>query len=378
MAPRDTLLRGRTGARCDIEKEVQRGKEMKLHNKKSFILTITVIFTISMLSSVFAFAATESDLRSNLDDVESAQDELSKQMSQLSKDIKSLQSDVDALNAKISKTTNEITQTETKIQKKEKEMQSQENNLNKRLKVMYKNGSVGFIDVLLGSNSISEFVSNIGMIQKIYQNDIEVLETLKKEHEALQKIKADLKTKKAELAQQKQDMAAEKVKLDAKKKELEKQEDELQAEADRLTAEIVKLMDKSSPYVGGEFAWPCPSSHYITSSFGNRLHPILKTWKYHTGVDIGASSGKDILAAASGKVIMATTYGGYGNCVMIDHGGGIVTLYGHASRLCVSNGAVVKRGDVIAKVGSTGRSTGPHLHFEVRKDGAYVDPMSYF
>ena len=145
-----------------------------------------------------------------------------------------------------------------------------------------------------------------------------------------------------------------------------------------LTAEIVKLMDKSSPFVGGEFAWPCPSSHYITSSFGNRLHPILKTWKYHTGVDIGASSGKDILAAASGKVLMATTYGGYGNCVMIDHGGGIVTLYGHASRLCVSNGAVVKRGDVIAKVGSTGRSTGPHLHFEVRKDGAYVDPMSYF
>ena len=120
MAPRDKLLRGRTGARCDIEKEVQRGKEMKLHNKKSFILTITVIFTISMLSSVFAFAATESDLRSNLDDVESAQDELSKQMSQLSKDIKSLQSDVDALNAKISKTTNEITQTETKIQKKKR------------------------------------------------------------------------------------------------------------------------------------------------------------------------------------------------------------------------------------------------------------------
>ena len=280
---------------------------MKLHRRKSFILTIAVIFTLSMLSSVFAFAATENELRNNLDDVESAQDELSRQMTQLSKDIKSLQSDVDALNAKISKTSTEITQTETKIQKKEEEMQSQENNLNKRLRVMYKNGSVGFIDVLLGSNSISEFVSNVGMIQKIYQNDMDVLETLKREHEELERIKAGLKTKKAELAQQKQEMADEKVKLDAKKKELEKQEDELQAEADRLTAEIVKLMDKSSPFVGGTFTWPCPSSHYITSSFGNRLHPILKTWKYHTGVDIGASSGKDILAAASGKVIMATT-----------------------------------------------------------------------
>ena len=353
-------------------------KLKKLHKKKSFILALVIILTLSLASSVFAFAATESDLRDELDDVEASQDELSKQMTQLTKDIKSLQSDVDGLNAQISKTSKEIAETEDKIDKKEKQMQTRENNLNERLKVMYKNGSVGFLDVLLGSNSISEFVSNVGMIQKIYQNDMDVLETLKKEHEELQQIKADLNVKKTKLAAQKQDLADEKVKLDAKKKELEKQEDELKAEADRLTAEIVKLMDKSSPYVGGTFTWPCPSSRYITSSFGNRLHPILKTWKYHCGIDIGASSGRDILAAASGKVIMATTYYGYGKCVMIDHGGGIVTLYGHASRLCVSNGDVVKRGDVIAKVGSTGRSTGPHLHFEVRKDGAYVDPMSYF
>lgn len=353
-------------------------KLQKLHKKKGLILSLVIVLTLSLASSVFAFAATESDLRDELDDVEASQDELSKQMTQLTKDIKSLQSDVDGLNAQISKTSKEITETEDKIAKKEKQMQTRENNLNERLKVMYKNGSVGFLDVLLGSNSISEFVSNVGMIQKIYQNDMDVLETLKKEHEELQQIKADLNVKKTKLAAQKQDLADEKVKLDAKKKELEKQEDELKAEADRLTAEIVKLMDKSSPYVGGTFTWPCPSSRYITSSFGNRLHPILKTWKYHCGIDIGASSGKDILAAASGKVIMASTYYGYGNCVMIDHGGGIVTLYGHASKLCVSNGDVVKRGDVIAKVGSTGRSTGPHLHFEVRKDGAYVDPMSYF
>ena len=148
---------------------------MKLHRRKSFILTIAVIFTLSMLSSVFAFAATENELRNNLDDVESAQDELSRQMTQLSKDIKSLQSDVDALNAKISKTSTEITQTETKIQKKEEEMQSQENNLNQRLRVMYKNGSVGFIDVLLGSNSISEFVSNVSHELKTPLTSMKVL-----------------------------------------------------------------------------------------------------------------------------------------------------------------------------------------------------------
>ena len=135
---------------------------------------------------------------------------------------------------------------------------------------------------------------------------------------------------------------------------------------------------KNSPYVGGEFTWPCPASRYISSSFGNRLHPTLKVWKFHTGVDIGCAAGKDIVAAASGRVIMSQWYGGYGNCVMIDHGGGIVTLYGHASKLLVSTGATVKRGQTIALVGSTGRSTGPHLHFEVRKDGEYIDPMSYF
>lgn len=153
----------------------------------------------------------------------------------------------------------------------------------------------------------------------------------------------------------------------------------MKAEADRLTSEILSMIDKNSQYIGGEFTWPCPASTYITSSFGNRLHPILKSWIFHTGLDIGCSSGKDILAAASGKVIMSQVYGGYGNCVMIDHGGGIVTLYGHASKLCVSKGDVVKRGSSCSQ-GSVRRDArpGPHLHFEVRKNGEYVNPMKYF
>jgi murein DD-endopeptidase MepM/ murein hydrolase activator NlpD len=216
------------------------------------------------------------------------------------------------------------------------------------------------------------------MIQKIYQNDVEILETLQTEHTELKEIQANLKEKKVELAAQKTQLAAEKKELDARKKELEKEEDELKAEADRLTKELVKLMDKNSPYVGGEFTWPVPSSSYITSSYGNRLHPTLKVWKFHTGIDIGASSGKDIVAAASGKVIFSGWYGGYGNFIMVDHGGGIVTCYGHASKLVSKKGDIVKRGQVIAKIGSTGRSTGPHLHFEVRKNGDYVNPMTYF
>ena len=332
---------------------------MKKLGKKGIALLMCGVLLIVFSCSGLAFAASKSSLQEDLNDVKEEQDDLSKQMKQVEQDVKDVQAKVDSLTSQINESAEEIAATEKKIKKKEQEMQEQETNLNARLRVMYKNGSIGFIDVLLGSGSISEFVSNIDIIQRIYKNDMNVLDTLKKEQEELKETKAELKKKRENLAAQ-------------------KEEDALKAEADKLTQEILSMTDTSSKYVGGEFTWPCPSSTYITSSFGSRLHPILKTWIYHTGVDIGASSGNNILAAASGTVIMASWYGGYGNCVMIDHGGGIVTLYGHASSLCVSKGDTVSRGQVIAYVGSTGRSTGPHLHFEVRKNGEYVNPMSYF
>ena len=146
--------------------------------KKSLILTLIVVLAFTMCAAGLAFAATESDLRNDLDDVEAAQDELSKKMAQIEKDVKEMQKKVDNLNYMISQTTSEISSTEEKIQKKEKEMTEREDNLNERLKVMYKNGSIGFVDILLGSSSISEFVSNMEIIQKI----MEQLVRLDKEH----------------------------------------------------------------------------------------------------------------------------------------------------------------------------------------------------
>ncbi len=131
-------------------------------------------------------------------------------------------------------------------------------------------------------------------------------------------------------------------------------------------------------YDGGQFMWPVPSTRYITSPYGYRIHPVYNYKKFHSGIDIGASYGVDIVAAADGTVTLATTNGGYGKCVIINHGSGITTLYAHNSQLLVSNGQSVTRGQVVAKAGSTGVSTGPHLHFEVRVNGSTTDPMPYF
>lgn len=354
-----------------------------LVHKHARILAVMVslLLIAAMCGSSYAYASqTISDVQDDLDNVESQKDEIKNDLAQVASDIKTMQAKVDSLNASINTTSAEITNTEKKIEKKKKDMQDREDGLNERLRVMYKNGSVGFLDVLLGSNSISEFLSNMEMIQKIYENDVDVMKTLQKEHDELEVIKADLKTKKASLAAQKEEAAEQEKALNVKKKTLEDKEDELVAEAKALESKLKEMVDASTQYVGGVFMWPVPSSHYITSYAGYRIHPVYKVWKYHSGMDIAAGYGADIICMGDGKVILSQAnpwYGGYGQCIMIDHGGGVVSLYGHCSQLLVSVGQTVKQGQVIAKVGSTGTSTGNHLHVEVRENGTIVDPLNY-
>lgn len=150
--------------------------------------------------------------------------------------------------------------------------------------------------------------------------------------------------------------------------------DGLEAESARLEDEI-RAQQSSGGQSPGAIGWPVAGP--VTSSFGYRVHPIFGTRRLHTGVDIGAGSGVPIYAAESGTVIVAQGYGGYGNAVVVDHGGGLTTLYAHQSSIAVSNGQSVARGDVVGYVGCTGYCTGPHLHFETRENGAPVDPMKY-
>ncbi len=154
----------------------------------------------------------------------------------------------------------------------------------------------------------------------------------------------------------------------------ESQHASLEADAERLEAEIIALQEKGGTNPG-VLGWPVNGR--VTSPYGYRIHPIFGTKKLHTGIDIAGGSGTPIAAAGSGRVILAETYGGYGRAVVIDHGGGLATLYAHQSSIAVSVGQRVSRGDIIGYVGCSGSCTGPHLHFETRENGAKVDPMKY-
>lgn len=348
--------------------------------KRKFLpLFLILVVTFSLAVPSYA-AEDKGDLQQELQGVQNEKKEVSNKLAQTKESIDTLNKKVSSLNSEISAANNKISKTEAEIAEKQKDMEEREDGLNERLVVMYKNGSVGYIDVLLGSKSISEFISNLEMIQKIYKNDMKVLKTLEKEAEELERIKEELQKEKDSLSAKKEELAKEQAELDSLKSELEAKEDELLAEAEALTSKIQSMTSPDTEYQGtGKWVWPAPASHYLTSYFGWRKHPVHGSWKYHSGIDIAAGAGTNVLAAAPGTVILSSWHGGYGECIIIDHGGGITSLYGHmtgGSRK-VSVGSKVNAGQVIGLVGSTGISTGPHLHFEVRENGQVVEPLNY-
>lgn len=345
---------------------------------KKKVLSFLLIFVFAFSMVLPTYAGTKDDLQNELSGIENQQNEVSNRLAEVESDIESLNAKLSALNNDIAAANQKISETEDAIFKKQEDMQNREDGLNERLRVMYKNGSIGFVDVLLGSNSVSEFISNLELIQKIYKNDMDVLKTLKQEAAELEQIKKDLEAEKQNLAEKKKEADSDKAELDSLKAELKAKEDQLAADADRIAGEIANMVDKDSDYVGGgSWVWPAPASRWITSPFGWRNHPVYGGWVFHSGVDIGASYGTNILAATSGTVILSQEYGGYGECIVIDHGGGIATLYGHMSERLVRAGQKVNAGSVIGRVGSTGISSGPHLHFEVQKGGEPVNPLDY-
>lgn len=379
-----------------------------MEKKKLGGLLLVLWLAVLPLYGAMCFADTADDKRAELNDVrqrmermqtrkeqarrkaESASAELSEVMSSLNE----LQAQANNLQKKSDTLQGKINDNQAKLEKKQQEMQERMQIYRKRLRDIYINGQINYLDVLLGAKDFSDFSSRMYLLQKIISRDLELLEKLKQDA-------AEINSRKEQLAAEMKEIKATQTELEAKKAKVNKlreqraymlykaqeEEQSSQEEYERLLAisENIASMLRNMENAGGgapagqggtgQFMWPCNGP--ITSYYGWRTHPIFGTTKYHSGMDIAVDSGTPIHAADSGTIVYSGWLGGYGNCVMIDHGGGLVTLYAHNSALNVGEGQYVSKGAVVAYAGSTGYSTGPHCHFEVRLHGELTEPLNY-
>jgi len=263
--------------------------------------------------------------------------------------------------------------------------------LNGRLRALYEVGPAGYLEVLLAATSFSDFLSRFDLLSAIVSHDVKLMhsigetkdeytqirEELEQQLDQLTNLKQLEEAKRAQLASRTADRTRYLAQVQNDLAEYEKALDDLERTTQELTKIIQDLQAKSSVSRTGEFSPVWPVTGRITSPFGTRLHPVTRTYRHHSGIDIAVSTGTPVKAADAGVVLLSDWHGGYGKTVIIDHGGGISTLYAHNSNLLVKVGQTVTRGQVVAHAGSTGVSTGPHVHFEVRVNGTPVDPMNY-
>lgn len=270
-------------------------------------------------------------------------------------------------------------------------------------------GQMSYIAILLEATSLSDLLARMDMVGEVIAYNKQVQADMTAAREKVETVKAELEDARTELQDKQSELETKQVELQQKVSEAnallaslesdinayksaydqyEQQQKNVQSQIDKQVEALRRQEEankKNDPSYDagkdngatGSMLWPCPSCHTITSPFGWRYHPIYHTQKYHSGVDIGASYGAAIVAADGGTVITAGAVSGYGNCVVINHGNGITTLYGHMSSIAVSSGQKVSKGQTIGYVGSTGNSTGPHLHWEVTVNGVRQNPLNY-
>ena len=361
---------------------------MKLFKKCLSLLMILTMVTVTVGFS-YVYADEISDKKDELNQVKDEKEDAETELGRITKDIEAKQKEIDELNDEISSTQEEITKTEDDLEAKKLEVEERQEGIDSRIRAMYKNGTVGFLDIIFSSNSVSDFLSNVEMIEHIYSYDKEILNQLEADYEEIEGIKADLEISKGKLDREMAVAESKKEELQESKKSLEDQIDQLNEDAKGLNSEISKLQAEAQKKIdeainGGAsdpssqgMIWPT-TTRWITSYYGYRIHPVLGYSKFHSGIDIGVGTGNPVYSVKSGVVILSQYYYGYGNAVIVDHGNGLSTLYAHLNTLKVSKGQWVNQGQVIATSGNTGISTGPHLHFEVRVNGSTVDPLSYY
>jgi len=370
--------------------------------KLRFLLIVTVVVSVFTVS---AGASNIDDLKNSLeyteqqresileklDQEKQAKNSVAQEINKLDSEIKNINSEINQLSSNIEEMNNNISECQNTIQEIEKKINLKTELLEQRVRVMYKKGgSLGYVELLFEAEDLNDFLTRLDMVQKIVDNDVELLSGLETENNQLNTLKAELESEKSNLSLALNEVENKKNEivivsrskedymrsLQGKIQQLEAQEDKLLADSKRLEEEINRAQLEMD-YAGGIMAWPSPGYYRITSPYGMRMHPIYGYSKMHTGVDIGVAMNQNIVAANDGVVQYAGWYGAYGNIVIVDHGGGISTLSAHNTSVLVSKGQSVTKGQVISKSGTTGLSTGPHLHFEVRINGNHTNPMAY-
>ena len=366
---------------------------------------IAFAFVVSMVMPIVNAAPSKEDVnnakqntQNAKNDVKAAEEKQKQAIAQyeaIDKQITDTEDEISIIEKQIEQTKLDLAAKEEELKAAQEEFDKYQELFLSRAGTMYENGNTAYIEILFGAENFSDFISKMEIISQVMEYDKDILNKLEEGRNAIENAKNEIEgilkrqEQNAVSLKERQDnltqvLAQKQALIDELKKDVEKYkaiyESAEKAEAEMIRQYNASLSYSANPvkYTGGKFTWPVPSSSRITSQYGYRIHPVYNTKKFHSGIDIGASYGVDIIAAADGTVTLATTNGGYGKCVVINHGSGITTLYAHNSSLLVSVGDKVTRGQVIAKAGSTGVSTGPHCHFEVRINGATTDPMAYF
>jgi murein DD-endopeptidase MepM/ murein hydrolase activator NlpD len=398
-----------------------------MHRIRAYISTAVAVVLLS-LSVVPAFAVSQADLQKHQRAADAAKSQaaaasalaksLSDQAAALDKRIDALQVDVDKLDPivaeaernrvslqnQVERLRRNVASLERSISKTQREYDRQSALLEKRMISAYREGDWYYLDILLGAKDFGDLIDRSEFINRVLESNrkdaIELDRTknsLEDSKDKLQVTLSQVSVKRAEASavekrwralrdQREAKVAAQQAVYGQKKSLLaatRKNIAKLKAiaaaeerESDRI-ASLLAARGGGSGIYNGVMQWPVPASYNITSPFGWRMHPILGYRRFHAGVDIAAASGSAIVASGSGTVIQAGYDGGYGNVTMVDHGNGVVSVYAHQSGIDVSVGSHVSKGERIGAVGSTGLSTGPHLHFEVRINGNPVNPMNY-
>ena len=326
------------------------------------------------------------------DEAAARADSISEQIHQIQQQVDAAEQEYRAIAGQRDAKQAEIDKEEILLETTEAELKEKSKVLEKRVHDIYINGQISYLDVLFGAKDFSDFMTRMDLLERIIKYDYELVTKVRQEQQVIKQTKEQLEKDRTALEELVKDAEAKLDVFEAKKDEQQELYDkavydretseqayeELMAASREIEAMIVRRQGSgSAPAASGSGAMIWPISGPITSEFGWRTHPIFGTARFHSGLDIAGDYGDPIYAADSGTVIYAGWISGYGNAVIIDHGGGITTLYGHCQSLAVGEGQSVSQGQTIAYCGSTGNSTGPHCHFEVRQNGSPVSPYDY-